>query len=81
MSETIENLLYIDADVICKGSLAGLLDINFDEDKFAAVIKDVPFMQEKPAKRLAIEGLRGELFQRRCSISAAWSMGEKWFYE
>ncbi|WP_411511932.1 hypothetical protein [Escherichia coli] len=25
MSETIENLLYIDADVICKGSLAGLL--------------------------------------------------------
>ncbi|EAB9003842.1 glycosyltransferase, partial [Salmonella enterica subsp. enterica] len=30
LSETIENLLYIDADVICKGSLAGLLDINFD---------------------------------------------------
>ncbi len=55
LSETIENLLYIDADVICKGSLAGLLDINFDGDKFAAVIKDVPFMQEKPAKRLAIE--------------------------
>ncbi len=42
---------------VCKGSLAGLLDINFDGDKFAAVIKDVPFMQEKPAKRLAIEGL------------------------
>ncbi len=62
MSETIENLLYIDADVICKGSLAGLLDINFDEDKFAAVIKDVPFMQEKPAKRLAIEGLPGNYF-------------------
>ncbi|EHA3340018.1 glycosyltransferase family 8 protein, partial [Escherichia coli] len=62
LSETIENLLYIDADVICKGSLAGLLDINFDEDKFAAVIKDVPFMQEKPAKRLAIEGLPGNYF-------------------
>ena len=62
LSETIENLLYIDADVICKGSLAGLLDINFDGDKFAAVIKDVPFMQEKPAKRLAIEGLPGNYF-------------------
>ncbi|HDX6354945.1 TPA: glycosyltransferase, partial [Escherichia coli] len=62
LSEVIENLLYIDADVICKGSLAGLLDINFDGDKFAAVIKDVPFMQEKPAKRLAIEGLPGNYF-------------------
>ena len=62
LSEVIENLLYIDADVICKGSLAGLHDINFDGDKFAAVIKDVPFMQEKPAKRLAIEGLPGNYF-------------------
>lgn len=72
LSETIENLLYIDADVICKGSLAGLLDINFDGDKFAAVIKDVPFMQEKPAKRLAIEGLPGNYLNvDRVALSAS----------
>lgn len=62
LSESIENLLYIDADVICKGSLAELLDIRFEDNKFAAVIKDVPFMQEKPAKRLGIEGLPGNYF-------------------
>ncbi len=39
-----------------------LLDINFDGDKLAAVIKDVHFMQEKPAKSLAIEGLQGNYF-------------------
>lgn len=80
LSETIENLLYIDADVICKGSLAGLLDINFDGDKFAAVIKDVPLCR-KTSEASGYRGTSRELFQRRCSISAAWSMGEKWFYE
>ena len=62
LSDSIENLLYIDADVICKGPLSGLLDVHFQSDKFAAVIKDVPFMQEKPAKRLNIEGLPGNYF-------------------
>ena len=62
LSDSIENLLYIDADVICKGPLSGLLDVHFHSDKFAAVIRDVPFMQEKPAKRLNIEGLPGNYF-------------------
>ncbi|HAU5609763.1 glycosyltransferase family 8 protein [Citrobacter koseri] len=62
LSEKIENLLYIDADVICKGSLMAILDIRFANDKFAAVIKDIPYMQEKPAKRLGIDGLPGNYF-------------------
>ncbi|MBI0276262.1 glycosyltransferase [Hafnia alvei] len=62
LSETCEKLLYIDADVICKGKLTGLLDIDLTTDKFAAVIKDVPFMQDKPAKRLNLPGLPGNYF-------------------
>jgi len=62
LSETCEKLLYIDADVICKGKLTGLLDIDLTTDKFAAVIKDVPFMQDKPAKRLNLPGLPGKYF-------------------
>lgn len=62
LSETCEKLLYIDADVICKGKLTGLLDIDLTADKFAAVIKDVPFMQDKPAKRLNVSGIPGNYF-------------------
>lgn len=62
LSETCETLLYIDADVICKGKLTGLLDIDLTTDKFAAVVRDVPFMQDKPAKRLNLPGLPGNYF-------------------
>jgi len=62
LSDTIENILYIDADVICKGSLAELNNIKFDSNVYAAVIRDVQFMQEKPAKRLNIPGLPGNYF-------------------
>ncbi|POT55637.1 UDP-galactose--(galactosyl) LPS alpha1,2-galactosyltransferase [Citrobacter amalonaticus] len=62
LSDSIENLLYIDADVICKGPLDKLLTIHFEKNVCAAVIKDVPFMQDKPARRLGIEGLPGNYF-------------------
>lgn len=62
LSDKISHLLYIDADVVCKGPLDGLLNISFDDDKYAAVIKDVPFMQDKPAKRLGVDGLPGMYF-------------------
>lgn len=62
LSSSTENVLYIDADVICKGPLDELLKIKFEKDIYAAVIKDVPFMQGKPAHRLEIEGLPGNYF-------------------
>ena len=40
LSEKIDNLLYIDADVVCKGSLIELTQINL-EHHVAAVIQDV----------------------------------------
>lgn len=61
LSDSVEKLLYIDADVICKGSLSGLLDIHFENDKYAAVIKDIPFMQGKPAERLNVLRLTRKL--------------------
>ncbi len=60
-SETIENLLYIDADVICKVSLAGLPDINLMGDKFAAVIKDVPLCR-KTSEASGYRGFPGNYF-------------------
>ncbi|KKY84331.1 galactosyltransferase [Enterobacter cloacae] len=62
LSNSIDNVLYIDADVICKGKLDGLLKIKFDDNYFAAVVRDVPFMQDKPARRLNIDGLPGNYF-------------------
>lgn len=62
LSQSVEKVLYLDADVICKGNLSELLNINFTNDHFAAVIKDVPFMQDKPAKRLNVPGLPGKYF-------------------
>ncbi|GKX60926.1 glycosyltransferase family 8 protein [Leminorella grimontii] len=62
LSDNVEKVLYIDADVICKGSLSGLLDISFEDEKYAAVIRDIPFMQGKPAERLNVPGLPGNYF-------------------
>lgn len=57
-----ENVLYIDADIICKGELRELLDIQFDSNMFAAVVKDNAYMQGKPATRLNVKGLPGNYF-------------------
>ena len=46
LSDKISTVLYIDADVICKGSIADLSDINID-NYMAAVIKDI---DECPAR-------------------------------
>lgn len=62
LSDVCENVLYIDADVICKGDLSDLMDIHFDSDKFAAVVKDNEYMQRKPAIRLNVDGLPGNYF-------------------
>jgi (galactosyl)LPS 1,2-glucosyltransferase len=62
LSNAYKNVLYIDADVICKGKLSELLNIKFDSDKFVAVVKDNEYMQGKPAIRLNVKGLPGNYF-------------------
>ncbi|EMW0955519.1 TPA: lipopolysaccharide 1,2-glucosyltransferase [Citrobacter freundii] len=51
LSEKIDNLLYIDADVVCKGSLIELTQINL-EHHVAAVIQDVEDSRVYAAQRL-----------------------------
>ncbi|EEB1617589.1 lipopolysaccharide 1,2-glucosyltransferase [Salmonella enterica subsp. enterica serovar Enteritidis] len=51
LSEKIDLLLYIDADVICKGSLRELKNINLD-NYFAAVTQDVDDCRKYAATRL-----------------------------
>lgn len=53
LSESISTLLYLDADVVCKGSLKPLTKIIF-KDEFAAVIPDNDSTQAACAKRLNI---------------------------
>ncbi|BDH44008.1 UDP-galactose--(galactosyl) LPS alpha1,2-galactosyltransferase [Salmonella enterica subsp. enterica serovar Choleraesuis] len=62
LAEHCHNLLYIDADIICKGSIRELLELEFSDLYYAAVVKDNEFMQGKPAERLNVDGLPGNYF-------------------
>lgn len=57
----IEKLLYLDADVICKGSLKELVDVDLTK-KIAAVVKDVESIQKDVGKRLPEYNIDGEYF-------------------
>ncbi|MEQ9900999.1 glycosyltransferase [Pectobacterium punjabense] len=61
LSDKISSLLYLDADVMCKGSLAQLITLN-TAPHVAAVIRDLPETQKKSASRLNIAALEGEYF-------------------
>ncbi|QQK70558.1 glycosyltransferase family 8 protein [Pectobacterium versatile] len=61
LSDKISRLLYLDADVICKGSLAKLNKLN-TAPHVAAVVRDVPEMQKKSANRLKMASLEGKYF-------------------
>jgi UDP-glucose/galactose:(glucosyl)LPS alpha-1,2-glucosyl/galactosyltransferase/UDP-glucose:(galactosyl)LPS alpha-1,2-glucosyltransferase/(galactosyl)LPS 1,2-glucosyltransferase len=61
LSEEIDSLLYIDADVICKGSLHELTNIDFG-DRVAAVIQDVDDSREYAAKRLNTPQFENDYF-------------------
>ncbi|MFJ5409256.1 glycosyltransferase family 8 protein [Pectobacterium punjabense] len=61
LSDKTLSLLYLDADVMCKGSLEKLHKLN-TAPHVAAVIRDVPEMQKKSASRLKIPTLEGEYF-------------------
>ncbi|HHR6131711.1 TPA: glycosyltransferase [Providencia alcalifaciens] len=52
LSDTIDNLLYLDADIICKGNMAELKNLQFDENTFVYAVKD-KFCSEK--QRLSID--------------------------
>ncbi|AIA69179.1 lipopolysaccharide 1,2-glucosyltransferase [Pectobacterium atrosepticum SCRI1043] len=61
LSDKISSLLYLDADVMCKGSLAQLSTLD-TAPHVAAVIRDLPETQKKSASRLKITTLEGEYF-------------------
>ncbi|NDO82372.1 lipopolysaccharide 1,2-glucosyltransferase [Citrobacter sp. NCU1] len=57
----LDKLLYLDADVICKGSLDYLLGLDLD-DNVAAVVKDVDSIQSRVNERLPSFNLQGRYF-------------------
>lgn len=61
LCKKIPSILYLDADVFCKGSLSHYTEIVF-QDEYAAVIPDVPSMQESCESRLKIENLKNKYF-------------------
>lgn len=62
LADTCNNLLYIDADIICKGPINELLDLKLNDGLYAAVVKDSLFMQESATERLNTPGLTGNYF-------------------
>lgn len=61
LSATIDTLLYLDADVVCKGSLKLIPEIVFD-DQFAATIPDNASAQTSAAERLNWPEVKGRYF-------------------
>lgn len=61
LSEKIDSLLYIDADVVCKGSLIDLTNIKF-EHHVAAVIQDVDDSRSYAATRLNVPEFNEQYF-------------------
>ncbi|RWR03192.1 lipopolysaccharide 1,2-glucosyltransferase [[Pantoea] beijingensis] len=61
LSSSLESVLYLDADVICKGSLIELTKINLGE-KYAAVVNDLDIIRMKSAERLNIPALAHDYF-------------------
>ncbi|WP_369309263.1 glycosyltransferase [Providencia rettgeri] len=61
LCNVIPSILYLDADVFCKGSLLGYTEIKF-ENEYAAVIPDVQYMQDSCELRLQISGLKNKYF-------------------
>lgn len=61
LSLYLENVLYLDADVICKGSLRELTEIQFDGE-YAAVVHDIDEVRLKSGERLGIPELSNSYF-------------------
>lgn len=61
LSTDLSSVLYLDADVICKGSLRELTEINFCGE-YAAVINDIDEVRIKSGNRLGIPELSNGYF-------------------
>lgn len=61
LSNSISSVLYLDADIICKGKLDLIYNIEF-EGKFSAVVLDVSNMQRESAQRLNWPELEDKYF-------------------
>ncbi|MEH2922765.1 glycosyltransferase family 8 protein [Samsonia erythrinae] len=61
LGKDIEKLLYLDADIICKGSINELHDLNLDSYT-CAVVPDIEEMQPKAVERLNTPELNGVYF-------------------
>lgn len=60
-SASLDKLLYLDADIICKGSIEKLSHIDLS-GYIAGVVRDVESMQRPSAERLGIDKLSGSYF-------------------
>lgn len=60
-SERLDKLLYLDADITCKGSLQELVALEFNEE-YGAVVVDVDSMQKKSVERLKNPEFEGHYF-------------------
>lgn len=61
LSAELDSVLYLDADVVCKGSLLELSKINFNGE-YAAVIHDIDEVRLKSGERLGIPALSDGYF-------------------
>jgi len=61
LSNELDSVLYLDADVICKGSLYELTEIKFNGE-YAAVVHDVDEVRLKSGERLGIPELSNSYF-------------------
>lgn len=61
LSHTLDSVLYLDADVICKGSLGELAELKF-KNEYAAIVHDVDDVRLKSGERLGIPELSNSYF-------------------
>ncbi|XTZ38273.1 glycosyltransferase family 8 protein [Salmonella enterica] len=76
-SDHLEKLLYLDADVFCKGSLNELAAYDLS-GVTAAIVKDVDSMQHKAAERLRDPDLKGHYFNSGVMLAnlAEWAKND-----
>lgn len=61
LSEISDKLLYLDADVVCKGDLSTLFSTDLS-NHYAAVVADLDTVQNRVEQRLGMPGMKGQYF-------------------
>lgn len=62
LSQSLTQVLYLDADVMCKGSLQALSEMALPEGIYAAVVRDVAETREGAGERLGEAQLKDDYF-------------------